>query len=72
MDLISLARNLLSKVDTYVNLSTCTDSERFKLREEVRAEAKRIAYVIDGPEQTMKTITRSVRITTDSVLNLMS
>lgn len=61
MDLVSLARNLLSKVDSFVNQSTLTDSQRFELREEVRAEAKRIAYAIDGPEQAMKSITRGVR-----------
>ena len=64
MDLVILATNLLSRVDSFVNRSTLTSSERFQLREEIRAEAKRIVYAVDGPEQALKSITRGVSILT--------
>ena len=62
MDLLNLAKDLLSNVESYVNRSILTNSERFELREQIRADAKRIAYSIDGPEQALKSITRGVRI----------
>ena len=61
MDPVSLARNLLSNVESFVQQSVLSSSERFELREKIRVEAKKIVYAIDGPEQALRTITRGVR-----------
>jgi len=63
MDLVELARDLFSKVDSFVNQSALTNSELFQLREEIRSKAKSIAYAIDGHEQALKNIARGVRLT---------
>ena len=55
-----MARGLLSNVDSFVNHSTLTHSEMFQLREDIRKTAKGIADAVDGPEQSMKSITREV------------
>ena len=62
MDLVELSKNLSRKVDMFANRSTLSSIQEFKLREEIRAEANRVIYAIDGPEQALKSITRGVGI----------
>lgn len=61
-DLVGLAKGLALKAEKLTNESTLSPLDTFRLRNEIKAAAKKIAVEVDGPEQSMKGITRGVRL----------
>jgi hypothetical protein len=62
MELVETAKGLVAKAKAYSTRTTKIESELFVLREEIRAEANKIARIIDGPEQAVKNVAREVRV----------
>lgn len=62
MDLRSLVADLMGKIGECVKAEVLYDSPQdARLRGELRTAAMNIVRAIDGPEQTMRIITRGVR-----------
>lgn len=60
MGLVALAEELLCSARAYAKCSRGGDSAVVSLRDDIRAQTKKIALKLDGPEQTLRSITRGV------------